>query len=76
MSVSAIDVWTKVARIPSIKSAYFKNDLIFANLEISLVSFKKLMFRPKPYYSILYASYYMVHIKWFITYGKPKIEIR
>ena len=41
MSVSAIDVWTKVARIPSIKSAYFKNDLIFANLEISLVSFNK-----------------------------------
>ena len=41
MSVSAIDVWRKVARIPSIKSAYFKNDLIFANLEISLVSFNK-----------------------------------
>ena len=49
MSVSAIDVWTKVARIPSIKSAYFKNDLIFANLEISLVSFKKLILQLRPY---------------------------
>ena len=54
MSVSAIDVWTKVARIPSIKSAYFKNDLIFANLEISLVSFKKLILQLD--------SYYLVHM--------------
>ena len=49
MSVSAIDVWKKVARIPSIKSAYFKNDLIFANLEISLVSFKKHILQLRPY---------------------------
>jgi len=43
VSESDIDVWRKVARIPSIKSAYFKNDLIFANLEISLVSFNTLI---------------------------------
>ena len=54
MSVSAsdIDVWRKVARIPSIKSAYLKNDLIFANLEISLVSFNTLILGSQPIFQV------------------------